>query len=524
MIFNFLNVYMTIRLNIWSKDFFNAMENKNIDEFLFQLGVLFGLAGLSLLLFANQKYLCGKAVLLWRRYMSGYYMNKWLASRCYYSDLFFRRIDNPDQRIAEDLRIFPTLTVSLMFDFVDSVSTLGGFAIILWSLSEAYSVFGIVIPGLMFWLALLFVIVGSWLVHRIGYPLIELERKTQEYEADYRYKLLRIRERAKEISAYDGRKWETAAIKQSFEKVFDVWLREILKKRQLNYFNFGYAQISGVVPYLLAAPKYFSGVFKMGELMQTVSAFNGVRVALSWFILNYPALSEWMATVDRLTQYDAVLNEEDESKGYDVLEGQDNDLILANVRIVLPSGEVLTDSLSLHIAEGEKVALTGPSGVGKTTLLYMLRNMWPFGSGKIILPASRKIFFPQRAYLPQGTLYDVLSYPHAGQYISQDECSRILQAVELEYLLSSADVEQDWEKILSPGEQQRISLARIWVQRPSWLFLDEALSAVDPVQKERLLARLKEEFPRMSVFSIEHYGVQSKFYDRVVVWNEWVDK
>ena len=524
MLFNFLNVYMTLRLNIWSRDFFNAMENKDMDAFIWQLGLLFGLAGTSLVLYANQKYLCGKAILIWRRYMSNYYAKRWIASGYCYSDLFFRRIDNPDQRIAEDLRIFPTLTVSLLFDFVDSASSLGGFAIILWGLSEAYSIYGIVIPGVMFWLAFGFVLMGTYFMHRIGYPLIEIDRKTQEYEADYRYSLLRVREHAKEISMYDGQLWESNTLLKSFNKVFDVWLREILKKRQLNYFNFGYAQVSGVVPYLLAAPNYFGGVFKMGELMQTVSAFNGVRVALSWFILNYSKLSEWKATVDRLTQYDAVLSKVEMRHGYQVREAKNNALVLKNVNICLPSGETLTHSLSLHISAGEKVVLTGPSGVGKTTLLYVLRNMWPFGGGEISLPSAPKLYLSQQAYLPPGSLYEVLAYPNLNLSITQDECSKILRKVGLEHLLPVASVAQDWEKVLSPGEQQRMALARIWSHRPDWIFLDEALSSVDPVQKEKILERLKADFPSVSIFSIEHYGVESNLYDRIIVWNEWLAK
>lgn len=522
MLFNFFNVYMTLRLNIWSRDFFNAMENKDITAFFFQLGLLFVLAGTSLVLYANQKYLCGKAVLLWRRYMSSYYAKRWLTSGCCYSELFFPHIDNPDQRIAEDLRIFPTLTVSLVFDFVDSLSTLGGFAIILWGLSESYSVFGIVIPGVMLWLAFGFVIAGTYFMHRMGHPLIEIDRKTQEYEADYRYNLLRVREHAKEISLYTGQPWESKMLIKSFANVFDIWLRELVKKRQLNYFNFGYAQISGVVPYLLAAPKYFGGIFKMGELMQTVSAFNGVRVALSWFILNYPRLSEWKATLDRLTQYNTALSSAERCNGYRVTEGGHNALQLKNVSIYLPSGETLTHSLSLHIAEREKIVLTGPSGVGKTTLLYVLRNIWPFGTGEIFLPASQKLFLSQNAYLPPGSLYDVLTYPDTNVSITKEECRTILNKVELEHVLTEASVVKDWGKVLSPGEQQRIALARIWVHKPDWIFLDEALSSVDPAQKERIFKRMKEDFPAVSILSIEHYGVESDLYDRIIVWNEWL--
>ncbi len=521
MLFNLLNVYMTVRLNIWSKNFFNALENKDAIEFINQLGILFLLAGVSLFLFANQKYLCSKSVLVWRSYMSDYYTHRWLSSKCYYSEIFIKRIDNPDQRIAEDLRIFPTLSVTLLFDFVDSVSSLGAFAIILWNLSEGYTIFGVVIPGSMLWIATSFVFFGTYIVHKIGSPLIALDRKTQEYEADYRYNLLRLRECAKEISMYDGQEVEKKGIVNSFAHVFNIWLKAIRKKRQLSYFNFGYGQISGVVPYLMAAPKYFDGLFKMGEMMQTVSAFNGVRVSLSWFILNYGRLSEWKAAADRLIQYDLLLDEEAFTSSFQITE-YEKELVLKDVAIKLPDGKLLTNSMNLTVAVGEKVVLTGASGAGKSTLFHVLRGLWPFGEGKINMPATDKLFFSQKPYLPLGNLYKVLAYPKDADILDREIFIKALKSVELEHLCNCAEVEQNWEKVLSPGEQQRISLGRIWVHNPQWVFLDEALSSVDNKQRERLLQRLNREYPDLSVLGIEHYGAESSFYDRRVVWNEWM--
>lgn len=516
MAFNIANVYLTIRLNTWSKDFFNAMESKDADAFMYQLGLLFALAAIGLFLYANQKFLCDKAVQMWRGWLSENYTERWLTTKLYYRAVFRKSIDNPDQRIAEDLYLFPKLTVAMVFDFVDSFGSLSAFAVILWGLSEAYTVGGIYIPGFMLWITVGFVIVGTWLIHRIGHRLVGLERCRQEYEADYRSRLILLRDRAKDIALHGGEDREAVVTKESFARVFDIWVKNLLKKRQLNYFNSGYAQASSVVPYLLAAPKYFSGVFQMGELMQTVSAFNGMRVSLSWFILNYPMLAEWKAVVDRLTEFDALLRERDMESPFERGKSLDGSLHVDAVHLEFPDERTPPRDVAFTLTAGERVALTGASGCGKTTLLYALRGIWPLGRGRIELPEGHQLFLSQTPYLPEARLSDVLSYPDSTLRLSREQCQEILSFVELDHLYDANETVRAWDKILSSGEQQRLAFGRIWAQQPDWLFLDEALSCVDPACRERILLRLHTDFPCMCVLGIEHYGADSPFYDRQI--------
>ena len=519
MIFNVINIYMSVRLNTWSKDFFNALEDKNGDEFLYQLGVLLVIATISLGLFANQKFLCGKAVLIWRQWLSDYYTKRWLSSKYYYQDLFFKRIDNPDQRIAEDLRIFPSLSISMLFDFIDSFGSLGAYMVILWNLSDSYKVFDIYIPGIMLWLAIGFVLIGTWSVHLIGKPLIDLERRTQHCEADYRASLLRIREKAKEIASYDGEIVENQNIQSRFTTVFSVWIKMLLKRRQLNYFHFGYSQISSVVPYLIAAPKYFSGAFQMGELMQTANAFNSVRVSLSWFIINYSTLTEWKATVDRLTQFDSILRQKDTPSPFRRELSADGSLQLENVQIQLPDGTSLSQGLSMKINKGEKVAITGLSGSGKSTLLYVLRDIWPFGSGIIKIPEGKLLFLSQVPYMPAGTIQEILSYPEE-KLCSIEDCTSILHIIGLEKLIPDLKTSKNWDKELSPGEQQRLVLGRIWTQKPDWVFLDESFASIDKERQSEILNQLLKDFPSMSILSVEHHYNKKEFYDRIISWKD----
>lgn len=515
---NIINVYMSVRFANWSRDFFNAMEQRDTDAFFYQLGVLFILASISLFLYANQRYFSSKGVLIWRQWLSAYYTERWLLTRRYYEEVFFQQIDNPDQRIAEDLRIFPSRTVSMTLDFIDSLGSLGAFTVILWNLSSAYEVFGVVIPGIMLWLAVGFVIIGTWLVHLIGRPLVDLERETQCREANYRYRLLRVREKAREIAVYGGEKRETDDLCMRFQEVLDVWLRNIVKTRQLNYFMSGYSQISGVVPYLIAAPKYFQGTFGMGELMQTVQAFNAVRVSLSWFILNYPGLTEWKATVDRLTQFDSVLRQK--LMGGPTIRLDDiKNVELQSVQLRLPDGTALGCPITYQWKSGRRVAITGPSGVGKSTLVQAMRGVWCFGEGTIVMPKEKVLFLSQTPYLVEGPLLSLLSYP--GRDEPDEETGRvILEKLELTPWIPYLCEARKWDAILSPGEQQRIVLGRVWYHHPEWLVMDEALSAVDPVCRQRLYARLRDDFPQMSVWAIEHDLPEVDFYDELVSWEQ----
>lgn len=516
---NIANIYMAVRLANWSRDFFNAMDKRDIDAFFYQLGMLFVLSTMSLLLYANQRYFCGKGILLWRRWLSEYYTSRWLRTKCYYEETFFHRIDNPDQRIAEDLRIFPTRTVGMIFDFVDSVGSLGAFSVILWNLSSSYPFFGITIPGIMFWLAVGFVIIGTWAVHRIGKPLIELERRTQRTEANYRYRLIKIREKAKEIAIYGSEEPERQAVGERFQDVFAVWLKTILKERQLNYFMSGYSHISGVVPFLIAAPKYFSGAFGMGELMQTVQAFNSVRVSLSWFILNYPSLTEWKATVDRLTQFDRLLRMEHALRGPKVEVQPENSWKLQDLQLRTPDGSALGRPVSQLWQSGRRIAITGPSGIGKSTLVQALRGIWLFGEGNVFSPAGKKLFFAQTPYLPEGSICSLLSYPSAD-VVNEEDAKRILTKLELDQWIPNLHEVRKWDMIFSPGEQQRLVLGRIWYSKPDWVIFDEALSAVDPACRNRIYQRLKDDFPSMAVIGVEHHLPETDFYDEIIDWGE----
>lgn len=253
--------------------------------------------------------------------------------------------------------------------------------------------------------------------------------------------------------------------------------------------------------------------------MQTANAFNSVRVSLSWFIINYSTLTEWKATVDRLTQFDSVLREKDAPSPYRREISSDGSLQLENVQIQLPDGTSLSQGLSMKINKGEKVALTGLSGSGKSTLLYVLRDIWPFGSGIIKMPEGKLLFLSQIPYMPAGTIQEILSYPEE-KLCSIEDCTSILHIIGLEKLLSEMEVSKNRDKELSPGEQQRLALGRIWAQKPDWVFLDESFSSVDKERQIKILNQLYKDFPAMSILSIEHHYKENGVYDRMISWKD----
>ena len=515
-----INVYTTARLSDWSRDFFNSLQSRNLEEFMTQLGILCILASVSLILFANQKFFCSKAILIWRRWLSAHYVNRWLSSKCYYRETGLGNLDNPDQRIAQDLQLFPALTINMIFDFIDSIGSLGVFSVILWKLSDQYIILGYHVPGSLLWIAIAFVIVGTYFTHLIGKPLINLEKQSQKIEADYRYGLMRIRDNAKAIGAYGGELYEEKSLSEKFKHVYTVWINMYIKRRHMNYFHSGYTQLSAYVPYIVAAPQYFAGAFQMGEIMQTVQAFGGVRVALSWFIFNYSSLAEWKATVDRLIQFENAIRKSEGQKNFIVKESDEEKLLLKDIELILPDGKKLAYIPKLEIKKGEHVALSGPSNAGKSTLLYTIKGLWGYGKGTIEKPKGKAIFLSQNPYLPIGTIAQVLTYPDEKLKLQDKDVLHALEKVKLDHLKGKIHEFNNWELILSGGEQQRLALARIWVQNPDWVYMDESLSATDIECRNEILKNIEKDFPNITIFAIHHDEKVNPFYDRDLKWEE----
>ena len=512
-------VYLNVRFNSWYNDFYNAIQEKRADDFYRLLGFFTFLAFLYIGFAVYRLYLRQMLEIEWRRWLNERYLRDWLGGRAYYKlQLLGRGTDNPDQRIAEDLRLFVQLTLQLGLGLLSAVVTLASFVAILWTLSGALEVAGITIPGYMVWFAVLYAALGTWLTHKIGRPLIGLEFERQRYEADYRFSLVRLRENAEGVALYRGENEELENFRGRFANVITNWWGIMRKQKQLGFFTISYDQLAVIFPFLVAAPRYFSGAIQLGGLMQISSAFGHVQSALSWFIDAYTMFAQWKATVDRLTGFSASLQdvrEEADRLDGERVEGEDPALSLDGLALALPQGKPLLQATTMELRKGQNVLVSGASGAGKSTLFRALAGIWPYWKGRIRLPkGARLLFLPQKPYLPIGALKHAVCYPDDASDHSDEQVREILAAVGLAHLAPDLQRSENWAQVLSGGEQQRLAFARALLIRPDWLFLDEATASLPEEAQEALYKLVKERLKGTTLVSIGHRESLAQHHDR----------
>jgi putative ATP-binding cassette transporter len=427
--------------------------------------------------------------------------------------------DNPDQRVAEDLKIFVDETLNLSLGLLNAIVTLGSFVGILWVLSGPLTVpvagREFVIPGYMVWVVLIYAIIGTGLTNKIGHPLIGLNYNQQRFEADFRYNLVRFRENMEGVALYRGEEDELTTFRNRFKYLVENWWSIMQRQKKLAWFTSGYSQVAVIFPYVVAAPRFFSGAIQLGGLMQTASAFGQVRVALSWFINAYTGtgpntgFAGWKATVDRLTSFHkAIIAAQEQHRthpGIAVSADGAGQIELDHVELDLPNGQPLLSNAKLNIAAGARILLQGASGCGKSTLFRAIAGIWPFGRGHVRVPKDfRVLFLPQRPYFPLGTLRCAVAYPAASDAFSDDEVMDALTTVGLPHFIARLDESANWSMQFSGGEQQRVAFARALLQKPAWLFLDEATSNLDDASQAKLYEVLTQRLKGTTIVSIAH--------------------
>ncbi|HET7672657.1 MAG TPA: ABC transporter ATP-binding protein/permease [Burkholderiales bacterium] len=518
-------VYLEVQFNNWNRDFYNALEKKDQAEFFSQLWRFTYLALIWIVVMVYRLYLQQMLYIEWRSWLNENFLERWLADRAYYRlQLADRGVDNPDQRIADDLRIFVDMTLDLSIGLLSAIVTLVSFTVILWSLSGDFTVGGVAIPGFMFWIAVIYALIGSVIAHKIGRPLIGLDFNQQRFEADYRYSLVRLRENSEGVALYKGEAVELTSFRERFQTVIQNWWGIMRKRKQLNWFVSFYTQFSIIFPYVVAAPRYFSGAVGMGFIFQTASAFRNVQSSLSWFIDAYPQFAQWKATVDRLTSFHASLEsaraEAAQATG-ERGEAAQTGLSLDGVALALPQGRQLLAPTSVTFKQGEDVLVTGASGAGKSTLFRALAGIWPYWKGRLRLPQGAKLLFlPQKPYLPIGTLKRAVTYPADTQSFADGDVAEALGAVGLAHLAGSLERNENWAQVLSGGEQQRLAFARALLNRPDWLFLDEATASLPEEAQDALYRLVKERLPDTTLVSVGHRASLRQHHDRQLGWQD----
>ena len=518
-------VYLTVLLNQWNNAFYSALQDKNVPAFRGQLFRVTYLITIFIFLAVYQVYLNQMLEIRWRRWLTDRYLRAWLTDDAYYRmQLQASETDNPDQRIAEDVHLLASHTLALFTGGLRAIVTLVTFVAILWGLSGSLSVtvgeLSIRLPGYMVWVALLYAIIGTWVTDWLGRPLVRLNFERQRYEADFRFSLVRFRENTEGVALYRGEADELRGFRERFEDVMSNWWRIMLRQKRMTYFTSGYGLGAWIVPSIVAAPRYFRGELGLGGLMQTAQAFQQVQDALSFFVQSYKEIAAWCAVVERLAGFERTLERvrRQAASGFRRVEGRPTHLTVAGVDIYRPDGQLLMANVNVSLRRGDTVLLTGASGSGKSTLIRAIAGIWPFGHGEIrAAPDARILFLPQRPYLPIGVLRDVVSYPMPAGGVDDATLREMLEAVGLIELGVHLDEPAHWALRLSPGEQQRIAFARALVQKPEWLFLDEATSAVDEATEARLYRLLRERLSETTLFSIGHRATLHTFHARRLV-------
>jgi vitamin B12/bleomycin/antimicrobial peptide transport system ATP-binding/permease protein len=530
-VLNLAQVGLTVVLNYWQRDFYDALQQKNWEAFIqliflyrrtpsgFMPGfcpvvaVFIGIAVYGI-------YLNQWLQIRWRRWMTTRFLDEWLADRAYYrisltTDRAAVGTDNPDQRIAEDLRTFTDNTLSLGLGLLSNIVTLLSFLSLLWVLGGSIKILGITIPGYMVWVALVYAIFGSWCTHMVGRPLSALNFRQQRVEADFRYALVRVRENMEGIALHRGEDEEKGVLSHRFRGVVGNWFAIMRRVKLLNTLVVGYNQVAIVFPIVVSAPRYFSGEIALGGMMQTVDAFGQVQGALSWFIGAYSQLANWRAIVERLITFHRaiVAARAAAEQGFERGESADGTLRLSDVTVALPNGAPLFQHADLVLQPGHSVVVTGRSGGGKSTLFRAFAGIWPFGHGRVDVPRNA-FFLPQRPYIPLGTLRHVVAYPHPANTYDRATFTRVLMDVGLGHLSDHLDSEENWPMRLSGGEQQRLALARALLTKPDWIFLDEATANLDPEAEAELYHVLRQRLPHTTLVSIAHQPGVSAYHDR----------
>jgi vitamin B12/bleomycin/antimicrobial peptide transport system ATP-binding/permease protein len=519
-----LQVWINVRLNSWRNDFYNALQNYDRPEFFYQLGLFTALAGAYILLLVYGLYLQQMLQIRWRRWMTNVYLREWLGDKTYYRlQLTGDATDNPDQRISEDLHLFPSQTLNLSIGLLTNIVQAVSFSFILWDLSVPLDVplgsFGTLsIPGDMFWAVLIYTGIATWLAIRLGRPLVNLNFAQQRLEADFRYSLVRLRENSESVAFYGGEDREHDIFSDRFGRVFQNFWAIMGRTLILGFAQQGQAQAAVVFPYLIMAPRYFGERLQLGAIQQVADAFLTLQGSLSYIITSYNDIANWVAVLHRLASFRDRVDElhaavqapqpikiERGGKGVAV-----NDLSLG-----LPDGRPLRQGLNFDVATGQALLIQGPTGIGKSTLLRAVAGLWPFGRGRIRLDPGRAFFVPQKSYVPLGTLRHALIYPDAGTGVPTEKLLEVLKKVGLERFSSELDKVDLWSQRLSGGEQQRLAFARMLLAQPAIVFLDEATASLDESGQQMLYQLLRDAPWHPTIISVGHRSTLRQFHDRV---------
>jgi len=515
------SVVISLRLIAWTKSFYDALQQMDAAEALRQVGVFGAIVLVEVTRNLSAAYLHKLLEIRWRGALTSQVLDRWLANKAYWRDRGSADggvMDNPDQRIAEDCRLFlagpatdhssQTGFIPLSMDVVTKIVGLVSYLTLLWGLSTfpldlAFLGIDAELPRYMVWAAFVYVALSIGVTHLLGRPLKQLYFNQQRREADYRFALVRIRENSDAIALSGGEAVERRELDGRFSGIVENWRRLIGRELILSCFTYPYRFTVLRIPTFLALPAYFAGSVTFGGLMQLGSTFSQVVTTLSWFIFAYRPLSELAAASARLSRFVESLDEAPANTALQNVSSSDGRLTVTGMELRTPAGRQLI-SLDGFVAEpGDTIWLRGPSGLGKTTLVKALAGIWKHGHGDIAVPDATSLFLPQKPYMPLGGIREAVAYPQPADAFQQSA---------IDHALAQAGFDSERVRTLvaggpgnlSGGELQRLALARVFLQKPEWVFLDEATSALDAETEADILLRIRRQLPDAALVIVSH--------------------
>jgi len=504
-------VRISVWLNTWQKDFFDALAELDASLIYHLLLQYIGLVAVIVLLKVYGTWIKELVEIRWRESMTQQLLQTWLSNKNYYRLTLQHEPDNPDQRIADDARMMCSRVISLFLGVIATITSLVSFSVILWNLSGKLSFKWngeiIHIAGYLFWIALLYSVLGTLVTHIFGNPLQKLNYQRQRKEANFRASLVRKRDQAEQIALMNGEKAESRLLNSAFSDIVHNWRELMDREKKLGMVVITYAQISKMVPYFAGIPALLAKTITVGGLFQVRSAFMRVSSGLSWFVYKYDDLMELSATMERLVQF---LDAMEQAPSTEPETG--SVLVCEKLDIHKPDGEPLLEKIKLNLPVGGTMMVMGDSGLGKSTLLRTLAGIWPFYKGHYHLQKGRSLLLSQKAYLPTGSLKECISYPSTTAF-APDRLTQALDLVGLPELSERLEQEAEWQLRLSGGEQQRLSMARALLHRPETLILDEATSHLDEPSAQRLIRMLQQQLPETSLLMVSHQRILDPLFE-----------
>lgn len=523
------SIAFTVRLTYWSKGFYDALEKKSYADFMQQIKVfLFLLSGYIPVLLAKG-LLTGFLSFRWRQWMTYKFLKNWTEKDTYYhAMLHVDKVDNPDQRISQDIKILCSETIILFLSFLEEIVSLFSFAVVLWTLSSSVPIkvmgYNLNIQGYLVWIALLYAVFGTGIVVKVGKPLIKLDFMQEHYEANFRYSLIRLQEKREEIALFQGTQPEIKNLHDAFDYIrtnyYDIIVRNAYIVLALRCF----INLSQLIPIVAAAPMYFAGVITLGVVIQVARSFEAVRESFSVIANNFTTIASWRAATKRLLQLVQHMELADQEVADNKIKfaGNNNQIKVTNLRLKKPNQKPMLRDVNFAVKEHDRTLLMGSSGLGKSTIIRAMKGLWTYGSGKVEQPSD--IFYvPQRPYMPIATLRESLIYPILASGYKNDDSQlvELLGLFKLSYLVEHLDERRDWSTTLSLGEQQRISFIRILLNKPKWVVMDEPTSSLNKDLEELLFKTLLSRIKDITMLTVGHSETLKRYHKKVINVEKW---